>query len=171
MQSAYEIFDVVNEHDEVIGQEKRGEVHRRGLKHRAVHVLVFDSRGRLYLQKRSMTKDTFPGAWDYNLGMNFNCSGENYLVGRGQALVIGERFQEEFGSLADVGEGLLDRRTLRLAALEFRTPSVASMLVLFDHHTHLAHHHPILSRCVCRHANRGLTKGDEFGQPTSKCLR
>lgn len=77
MQSAYEIFDVVNEHDEVIGQEKRGEVHRRGLKHRAVHVLVFDSRGRLYLQKRSMTKDTFPGAWDSSASGHLD-TGESY---------------------------------------------------------------------------------------------
>src|SRR5262249_47734551 len=40
------------------------EVHRLGLMHRAVHVLVFNRRGQLFLQKRSRTKDTFPGAWD-----------------------------------------------------------------------------------------------------------
>ena len=57
-----EIFDVVNERDEVVGREVRREVHRLGLKHRAVHVLVFNARGELFLQKRSMTKDTFPGA-------------------------------------------------------------------------------------------------------------
>ena len=59
-----EIFDVVNDNDEVIGQTPRGEVHRRGLKHRAVHVLVFNARGELFLQKRSMKKDCSPGAWD-----------------------------------------------------------------------------------------------------------
>ena len=32
-----EIFDVVNERDEVVGQKPRREVHRTGLKHRAVH--------------------------------------------------------------------------------------------------------------------------------------
>ena len=40
-----EIFDVVNERDEVIGQQPRGEVHRLGLMHRAVHVLVFNAAG------------------------------------------------------------------------------------------------------------------------------
>ena len=40
-----EIFDIVNERDEVVGQNTRREVHRLGLKHRAVHVLVFNSRG------------------------------------------------------------------------------------------------------------------------------
>jgi isopentenyl-diphosphate Delta-isomerase len=59
-----EIFDVVDDNDNVIGQRSRREVHRLGLKHRAIHVLVFNRRGEVFLQKRSMTKDTFPGAWD-----------------------------------------------------------------------------------------------------------
>jgi isopentenyl-diphosphate delta-isomerase type 1 len=72
-----EIFDVVNERDEVIGQERRREVHRRGLRHRAVHVLVFNARGELFLQKRSMTKDTFPGVWDSSASGHVD-SGEGY---------------------------------------------------------------------------------------------
>ena len=56
-----DIFDVVNERDEVIGQQPRGEVHRLGLMHRAVHVLVFNAAGEVFLQKRSMTKDRQPG--------------------------------------------------------------------------------------------------------------
>jgi isopentenyldiphosphate isomerase len=59
-----EIFDVVNEHDEVIGAAPRREVHARGLRHRAVHVLVFNPRGEVFLQKRSQFKDTAPGKWD-----------------------------------------------------------------------------------------------------------
>jgi isopentenyldiphosphate isomerase len=59
-----EIFDVVDENDEVIGQRTRREVHLTGLRHRAVHVLVYNARGELFLQKRSMKKDCFPGTWD-----------------------------------------------------------------------------------------------------------
>ncbi len=59
-----EIFDVVNELDEVIDQQPRRKVHQLGLRHRAVHVLVFNARGEVFLQKRSLSKDTFPGAWD-----------------------------------------------------------------------------------------------------------
>jgi isopentenyl-diphosphate delta-isomerase len=59
-----EIFDVVNERDEVTGQAPRREVHARGLWHRAVHVLVFNARGEVFLQKRSMKKDTAKGKWD-----------------------------------------------------------------------------------------------------------
>lgn len=59
-----EIFDVVNHRDEVIDQQPRSDVHRLGLRHRAVHVLVFNGRGEIFLQKRSLKKDCFPGAWD-----------------------------------------------------------------------------------------------------------
>jgi len=64
MSSADELFDIVDDHDELIGQLPRREVHRLGLKHRAVHVLIFNRRGELFLQKRSLTKDCFPGTWD-----------------------------------------------------------------------------------------------------------
>ena len=72
-----EIFDIVNEFDEVIGQQARSEVHRLGRKHRAVHVLVFNERGEIFLQKRSRTKDTFPGAWDSSASGHLN-TGETY---------------------------------------------------------------------------------------------
>ncbi len=72
-----EIFDVVNDGDKVVGQKPRGEIHRLKLNHRAVHVLVFNSRGELFLQKRSMKKDCFPGAWDSSASGHVD-SGENY---------------------------------------------------------------------------------------------
>ncbi len=72
-----EIFDVVNERDEVIDRKPRSEVHRLGLRHRAVHVLVFNSRGEMFLQKRSMTKDREPGKWDSSASGHVD-SGEDY---------------------------------------------------------------------------------------------
>ena|SRR5258708_38899357 len=72
-----EIFDVVNENDEVIGRNNRREVHRLGLTHRAVHVLVFNSRGQVFLQKRSMKKDGDPGLWDSSASGHVD-SGEDY---------------------------------------------------------------------------------------------
>jgi isopentenyldiphosphate isomerase len=72
-----EIFDIVNEHDEVIGQLPRREAHRQGRKHRSVHVLVFNARGEVFLQKRSLAKDTFPGAWDSSAAGHVD-SGEGY---------------------------------------------------------------------------------------------
>ena len=72
-----EIFDIVNERDEVIDRGPRGEVHRLGLRHRAVHVLVFNSRGEVFLQKRSMKKDTAQGKWDSSSSGHVD-SGEDY---------------------------------------------------------------------------------------------
>lgn len=72
-----EIFDVVNECDEVVGQAPRSEVHAKKLLHRAVHVLVFNARGQLFLQKRSMLKDTAKGKWDSSSSGHVD-SGEDY---------------------------------------------------------------------------------------------
>ena len=72
-----EIFDVVNERDEVVGRAPRREVHRTGLKHRAVHVFALNSRGEVFLQKRSMSKDTSPGLWDSSASGHLDC-GEDY---------------------------------------------------------------------------------------------
>ena len=59
-----DIFDIVDVFDNVIGQKPRSEVHAKGLKHRAVHVLVFNDENEIFMQKRSASKDTWPGAWD-----------------------------------------------------------------------------------------------------------
>jgi isopentenyldiphosphate isomerase len=75
-----EIFDVVNERDEVIGRQPRAEVHRLGLMHRAVHVLVFNRAGQVFLQKRSVKKDRQPGLWDSSASGHVD-SGEDYDAG------------------------------------------------------------------------------------------
>jgi isopentenyl-diphosphate delta-isomerase type 1 len=72
-----EIFDVVNDRDEVIGRQPRREVHRLGLRHRAVHVLVFNARGQVFLQKRSLQKDRQPGVWDSSTSGHVD-AGEDY---------------------------------------------------------------------------------------------
>ncbi len=75
--AAEEIFDVVNTEDEVIGSEKRSVVHRRQLMHRAIHVFVFNAAGQLYLQKRSMHKDSARGKWVSSCSGHVD-SGEDY---------------------------------------------------------------------------------------------
>lgn len=93
---AEEIFDVVNERDEVIDRKPRREVHARGLLHRAVHVLVFNARGHIFLQKRSMTKDRQPGLWDSSASGHLD-SGEDYDTGAVREL------REEIGLALTVG--------------------------------------------------------------------
>lgn len=72
-----EWFDVVNERDEVVGRERRAVVHARGLWHRAVHVLVFNPAGAVFLQKRSRSKDMSPGLWDSSCSGHLD-AGEEY---------------------------------------------------------------------------------------------
>ena len=68
-QPTEELFDIVDAEGRVIGQAPRRRCHGDPtLRHRAVHVLVFDRHGHLFLQKRSARKDTAPGLWDTSVG-------------------------------------------------------------------------------------------------------
>ncbi len=58
-----EMFDVVDEEDRVVGLAPRGEVHAQGLRHRAVHLFVFNDAGEIFLQRRSLWKDDSPRRW------------------------------------------------------------------------------------------------------------
>lgn len=59
-----ELLYEVDADDRPIGPRARGELHRLGLRHRSVHILLFNGREELFLQKRSMDKDINPGLWD-----------------------------------------------------------------------------------------------------------
>lgn len=72
-----EWFDVVNERDEPVRRATRRDVHAHGWWHRAVHVMVFDAAGRVFLQKRSMLKDLSPGLWDSSCSGHLD-AGEDY---------------------------------------------------------------------------------------------
>jgi isopentenyldiphosphate isomerase len=72
-----ELLDVVNEHDEIVDVKTRGEIHALGLMHRSVHILVFNKKDDLFIQKRSMSKDNQPGLWDSSAAGHVD-SGEDY---------------------------------------------------------------------------------------------
>jgi len=75
-----EYVDLVSEDDEVIGRALRKECHGNPkLVHRAVHVLLFNARKQLLLQKRSASKDVQPGKWDTSVGGHLD-PGEGYYV-------------------------------------------------------------------------------------------
>jgi isopentenyl-diphosphate delta-isomerase type 1 len=96
-----ELLDVVNANDEVIGVRRRGEVHAEGLMHRAVHILVFNSQGELFLQQRSQSKDEQPGKWDSSAAGHVD-SGEAYLdcasreIGEELGIVVDQPLQPLF---------------------------------------------------------------------------
>ena len=73
-----EYLDVVDALDSVIDRQTRSEIHRLGLRHRAVHILVFNEHARVFLQKRSMQKDLNRGLWDTTAAGHVD-SGESYV--------------------------------------------------------------------------------------------
>ena len=95
MDDSSEIFDVVDSENRVIGQATRGEVHGKGLLHRSVHILVFNSKGELFLQKRAMSKDESPGYWDSSAAGHLN-AGEEYRASANRELM------EELGISGDL---------------------------------------------------------------------
>ena len=72
-----ELFDIVDENDRVIGQAPRSEVHARKLLHRAVHIFVLDSQGRLLIHRRSATKDEYPLCYTSSASGHLS-AGESY---------------------------------------------------------------------------------------------
>ncbi len=69
---------VVNEKDEVIGAEERKIAREKGLIHRVIRILVFNSQGEIFLQKRSQEKEAWPNRWDQSVGGHVE-EGEDYL--------------------------------------------------------------------------------------------
>ena len=64
-----EIFDVVDENDEVIGEATRLQVHSNPkLIHRVVHIWIVNGKGEILIQQRSLNKDKAPGQWDISCG-------------------------------------------------------------------------------------------------------
>jgi isopentenyldiphosphate isomerase/intracellular septation protein A len=65
-----EWFPIVNDEGRVTGKAPRSVCHdgKSFLLHPVVHLHVFNKAGKLYLQKRSMNKDTQPGKWDTSVG-------------------------------------------------------------------------------------------------------
>lgn len=72
-----EQFAVVDEMDRVIGVAPRAEVHGNNLRHRAVHIFIFNRAGELLLQKRSRWKDRHPNVWDSSAAGHVG-AGEEY---------------------------------------------------------------------------------------------
>jgi isopentenyldiphosphate isomerase len=87
-----EVFPVVDEEGNTIGEAPRTVCHdgRSRLLHPVVHIHLFNSEGKLFLQKRSAKKDIQPGRWDTSVGGH---------IGQGEAVetASGREAFEELG--------------------------------------------------------------------------
>jgi 16S rRNA (adenine1518-N6/adenine1519-N6)-dimethyltransferase len=72
-----ERFPVVDENDQILRYARRSDVHGNNLRHRAVHILIFNEAGEVYLQQRSRWKDRHPLKWDSSAAGHVT-SGESY---------------------------------------------------------------------------------------------
>ena len=73
----HELITVVDEYDNFIENRPRKEVHQLGLRHRTVHILVFNDANQVFLQKRALTKDVNAGLWDTSAAGHVD-AGESY---------------------------------------------------------------------------------------------
>lgn len=79
MSNKEEFLEIINKEGAVIDIAPRPKIHGNpSLIHRVVHVVVFNKRGELLLQKRSNNKDVAPGKWDTSVGGHVNL-GEDLL--------------------------------------------------------------------------------------------
>jgi len=74
-----EIVLIVDKDNKITGSASRHQMRASGLPHRATYILVFNSLGELFVQKRTMTKDIYPGYYD---------------VATGGVVLAGERYDE-----------------------------------------------------------------------------
>ena len=90
MGAADEVVVIVDEHNHIVGAAPRREMRAKRLRHRSTYILVFNCEGELYVQKRTLTKDVFPGYYDVAAG-GVVLAGETYEQGAAREL------EEEMG--------------------------------------------------------------------------
>lgn len=74
-----ELFIVVDQQDKIKEYRTRRECHQdRNLIHRAIDVVLFNTKGEIAFQKRSITKDTSPGFYSVSASGHVS-KGESYL--------------------------------------------------------------------------------------------
>ncbi len=71
-----EYLDVVNDQDKVIGKASYGDIYKKLLPHRIVHILVFNKKGEMLLQLRAQNRSFCPLHWSTSAGGHIR-SGES----------------------------------------------------------------------------------------------
>lgn len=65
---ADEIIQIVDENNTEIAAVSRRLMREQNLIHRASYILVFNRAGDIFIQRRTRTKDIYPGCWDVAAG-------------------------------------------------------------------------------------------------------
>ena len=86
---------LVDKFDNQIGLMPKMEAHLKGLLHRAFSVIIFDSSGKILLQKRASTKYHTPNLWSNTCCSHQRENENNIDAGK-------RRLQEEMGFITDL---------------------------------------------------------------------
>jgi len=68
---------IVDADNRIVASMPRHQMRARGLPHRATYILVFNARGEIFVQERTMRKDIYPGYLDVATG-GVVLAGESY---------------------------------------------------------------------------------------------
>jgi isopentenyldiphosphate isomerase len=90
-----EMLYVVDEEDRIIGTMSRATVRKKGLLFRSSHIIVSNSKGEFFVQRRSANKDLWPNMYDLGVGETLK-SGESYEEAAKRGL------KEEIGADAEI---------------------------------------------------------------------
>lgn len=98
------MLQIFDENKKPLGLADRKDVHSKGLFHEAVHVLLFNSKGEMFLGLRAKDKDINPGKW--------STFGEHKKPGESDEAAMRRGLKEELGitekiPLEFVGEFLM----------------------------------------------------------------
>jgi 8-oxo-dGTP pyrophosphatase MutT (NUDIX family) len=80
-----ELVEIVDDNDRVVRVVSRREMRADRLRHRCTYVFVLDPSQRLYVHRRTDSKDVYPGYYDLTAG-GVNAVGESYAAGAAREL-------------------------------------------------------------------------------------
>ena len=95
MSAGDELVDLIDAEGHIIGVVTRREMRAKRLPHRCVYILLFNSRGDLFIHLRTATKDVHPSHWDVAVG-GVLAAGESFDDGARRELA------EELGVAAEL---------------------------------------------------------------------
>jgi len=102
MDAADELVTIVDKENAQVGVVPRREMRSGRLRHRATYILVFNAKGELFVQRRTQTKDVFPGY---------------YEIAAGGVVLAGESYEE--GAVRELEEELGIRETPLTSLFDF----------------------------------------------------
>jgi isopentenyldiphosphate isomerase len=78
MKDDNELLDIVDENDLVVGKTTRSKIYKQGLQnHRVINAFLQNSKGQIWVNRRSKNVSMFPGGLDLSVGGHVK-SGESY---------------------------------------------------------------------------------------------